>query len=206
MSTSSVEIDALDGFLADRQKQLLALVCELVATDSQIPPYADERAIVGVLSQVMDQLGLPQGEIIGPTPERPSLITRIPGSGGGRNLMLNGHVDTKPVGEARHLWRTNPLDPQVIDGQMYGLGTNDMKAAVAAMVFAASAVQETGIELSGDLVLGFVADEEGGASEGSKFVAPLLDGIDAALIGEPSGWERDWQGTIWCLGEFAVFE
>ena len=185
---------AVDAFLHDRESQLLSLVCDLVATNSQIPPTADERSVVALLVQVMDQFGFPRGEVLAPVPERPSLITRLSGTGNGLSLMLNGHVDTKPVGQARDLWHTNPLDPTIIDGQLFGLGTNDMKAAVAAMVYAALALRETGIELAGDLVLGFVADEENGASQGSKFVAPLLKNVDAVLVGEPSGWEYDWQG------------
>jgi acetylornithine deacetylase/succinyl-diaminopimelate desuccinylase-like protein len=88
---------------------------------------------------------------------------------------------------------TDPLAATVRDGRLFGLGSADMKAAVAAMVYAAAAVRAT-TELAGDLVLGFVADEEAGATYGSKFLAPRVEGVDAVLIGEPSGWERDWQG------------
>lgn len=192
--TKATQLAGIDAFLADREEQLIDLVRDLIATDSQIPPFADERAIVSQLQDVLQNMGLPAGEAIGPTPERPSLITRIAGSGGGRSLMLNGHVDTKPIGEARSLWRTNPHDATLMSGQLYGLGANDMKSAVAAMAYAAFALRETGTELAGDLILGFVADEEGGASRGSQFVAPLLEGVDAVLIGEPSGWSEDWQG------------
>lgn len=192
--TAGKTLAAVDAFLLDREEELIGFVRDLIATDSQIPPYADERAVVGLLDNVLQGMGLPESRIIGPSPERPSLITRIPGSGGGRSLMFNGHVDTKPIGESAHLWRTNPLDATIIDGQLFGLGSNDMKSAVAAMAYAAFALRETGVELAGDLILGFVADEENGASQGSKYVAPLLDGIDAALIGEPSGWTKDWQG------------
>ena len=85
--------------------------------------------------------------------------------------------------------------PELRDGRLYGLGSSDMKAAVAAMAFAAAALRAPGMpELRGDLVLAFVADEEDGGVHGSKFLAPRLHGVDACLIGEPSGWERDWQG------------
>jgi acetylornithine deacetylase len=132
--------------------------------------------------------------VLGPRPERPSLLATVKGTGGGRSLMLNGHLDTKPVGAARELWRTDPLVPTIVDGDLFGLGSNDMKAGVAAMSFAAAALVSTGTTLAGDLVLGFVADEEAGATEGSKYLAPLIEGVDAILIGEPSGWTEDWQG------------
>jgi acetylornithine deacetylase/succinyl-diaminopimelate desuccinylase-like protein len=184
---------ALDSFLDGHRDDLVALVADLVAIDSQIPPHADERAIVAFLRDRTAQLGLGRGEIVADDPDRPNLVTRLAGTGGGPALMLNGHVDTKPVGDAREQWLTDPLTATVRDGRMFGLGSADMKGAVAAMVYAAAAVRAT-TELAGDLVLGFVADEEAGASYGSKFLAPRLEGVDAALIGEPSGWDRDWQG------------
>lgn len=186
--------EAVDRVLAARRDELTALVCDLVAIDSQIPPHADERAIVAFLRERMAALGLGRGETVAAVPERPNVLNRIAGAGGGPTLMLNGHLDTKPVGDARPQWRTDPLRPQVRDGLLYGLGTSDMKAAVAAMVFAAVALRDSGTALAGDLLLAFAADEEAGAVLGSKHLAPLLEGVDACLIGEPSGWEHDWQG------------
>jgi acetylornithine deacetylase/succinyl-diaminopimelate desuccinylase-like protein len=187
------QAEALDDFLASRRAELESLVADLVAIDSRIPPDADERAIVSFLQDRLASFGLGRGEILAADPDRPNLIVRLPGTGGGPTLMLNGHLDTKPFGDARELWRTDPLMPEVHDGRLFGLGSADMKAAVAAMVVAAAAVGATG-RLAGDLVLALVADEEAGASLGARFVAPRLEGIDAALVGEPSGWERDWQG------------
>jgi acetylornithine deacetylase len=186
---------AIDAFLDERRAELTELVAELVGIDSQIPPYADERRIVAVLRERMAALGLGAGEVIAAEPERPNLVTRIPGSGGGRTLMLNGHLDTKPVGDALPLWESDPHVGELRDGRLYGLGTSDMKGAVAAMVFAAAALQQPGVPRpAGDLVLSFVADEEAGGNLGSRFIAPRLADVDACLIGEPSGWERDWQG------------
>ena len=109
--------------------------------------------------------------------------------------MMNGHVDTKPVGDARDLWHTEPLQAIRLGENIFGLGVSDMKAAVAAMLFAAYAIKTAGVQLRGDLVLCLVADEEAGASFGARYVAPLLGGeVDACLIGEPSGWQHDWQG------------
>src|SRR4051794_39129929 len=189
----AVDVLGVDAFLADHRDDLIALVADLVAIDSQIPPHADERAIVAFLQDRMAQLGLGRGETIAADPHRPNLIMRLPGTGDGPALMLNGHLDTKPVGDARDQWLTDPLTAERDDGRLFGLGTADTKGAVAAMVFAAAAIRAT-TTLSGDLVLGFVADEEAGANLGAKFLAPRLDHVDAVLIGEPSGWERDWQG------------
>jgi acetylornithine deacetylase/succinyl-diaminopimelate desuccinylase family protein len=185
----------LDDFLAAHGEELTRLVADLVRIDSQLPPQADERAIVAFLRRRMDELGLGAGEVLAAEEERPNLVTRIAGSGGGRTLMLNGHLDTKPVGDALASWHSDPLLPEIRDGRLYGLGSSDMKGAVAAMVFAALALRESGVPRPrGDLVLAFVADEEAGAGLGSRFLAPRLADVDACLIGEPSGWEHDWQG------------
>ena len=183
----------IDVFLAARRGELVDLCADLVRIDSQIPPYADERAVVAFLRDRMAELGLGRGEIVAADPSRPNLVLRMPGVGGGPSLLLNGHLDTKPIGDARALWESDPLTPDVRDGRLYGLGAADMKAAVAAMVFAAAAIRASG-PLAGDLVLAFVADEEAGSGLGARYVAPRLEGIDACLVGEPSGWERDWQG------------
>ncbi|AMB59156.1 M20 family metallopeptidase [Microterricola viridarii] len=193
-ATTTTHTELIDGYLDAGRDELIELVEQLIAIDSQIPPHADERAIVAFLSERLTEFGLGELSVIGPSEERPSLFLRMRGSGGGRTLMLNGHTDTKPVGEARGLWTTEPLDATHRDGNIYGLGATDMKAAVAAMIFAARAIKETGTPLRGDLVIGMIADEEAGAQLGAKYVAPFVEDVDAILIGEPSGWEHDWQG------------
>ena len=187
-------ISRVDALLAEWEDELLTTLCELIAIDSQIPPFADERAIIADLRARCEAFGLAdEVTVLGPAPERPSMLVRHRGAGGGPALMLNGHVDTKPVGEARALWRSDPHHATRRGDDIVGLGANDMKSGVAAMLFAARAVRAAGVRLRGDLVLGFVADEEDGANEGSRYIAPLIEDVDAVLIGEPSGWEEDWQ-------------
>lgn len=186
-------VQEIDAYLETERGRLFELVADLVAVDSQIPPHSDERAVAELLRERMAALGLGRGEVVAADPHRPNVVARIPGEGAGRTLMLNGHLDTKPVGAARDEWLSDPLTPEVRDGRLYGLGAADMKAAVAAMVLAAAALRATAA-LAGELVLAFVADEEAGATHGAKFLAPRLEGVDAGLIGEPSGWKHDWQG------------
>ena len=101
--------------------------------------------------------------------------------------MLCGHSDTKPVGDETE-WKTDPLKPVVRDGKMYGLGTTDMKGAVAAMIYAAAALQHSEAELAGEVLLVVNADEEYSMECGSEFLSADY-GIkaDVALLGEPSG-------------------
>lgn len=187
--------ELVEELLAARRGSLERLVEDLVAINSQIPPYGDEREIASFLRGIAVGLGLPEPEILAKDPARPNLVIRVPGEGSGPTLALNGHIDTKPVGDAADQWVTDPLVASRVGDRMYGLGVSDMKGAVACMLHAAAAIRDAGVRLKGDLVLIFVADEEAGAFYGSRFVAPLVkDGIDACLIGEPSGWTRDWEG------------
>ncbi len=186
--------ERLSGRLGELQPELDELVSELIAIDSQIPPYSNEQAIVAFLRQYADGHGLGAGRTLAKDPGRPNLVIRIESGRPGPVLGLCGHVDTKPVGSAAGQWRTDPFTATNLDGMIFGLGTSDMKAAVAAMVISARALRDVEAITAGALELILVADEEAGATYGSRWLAPRLGYLDACVIGEPSGWERDWQG------------
>jgi len=171
----------------DRNRtDLLRFAAELVATPSPNLP-GDERAVVQVILAEMQRLDLAGAEIAAKEPHRPNVIFRLPGARPGPTLMLCGHSDTKPVGDPTH-WQTDPLQPVFRDGKLYGLGSTDMKGAVAAMVYATAAVKQCETDLAGNLLLVINADEERSMTFGSEFLATEY-GIkaDAALLGEPSG-------------------
>jgi len=116
--------------------------------------------------------------------DRPNLVAILPGAGRGRSLILNGHVDTVPLGD-REQWTHDPLGGEVVDGKMYGRGTCDMKAGVAAMILAVRFLQEAGLELQGDVLIQTVVDEEGG---GNGTLSCVAEGYraDAAIVTEPT--------------------
>jgi acetylornithine deacetylase len=64
------------------------------------------------------------------------MAARFAGSGGGRSLLFNGHIDVVPS-EPRDRWTSDPNAAEVRDGNLYGRGACDMKGGVAAMTFAA---------------------------------------------------------------------
>ncbi len=168
----------------------VALAADLVAAASPNPP-GDEREVADVLVRTLRDLGIADVQVVGPAPHRRNVVARIPGRGGGRSLILNGHIDTKPPGDL-DAWETPPWEPVVRDGRLYGLGAADMKGAVAAMAFAAAEVARA--ELAGDLLLVFSADEEEGSACGARWLADQgMIAADAAIIGEPSGLARDWE-------------
>ncbi len=116
---------------------------------------------------------------------RPNVAAVLKSSGNGRSLVFNGHVDVVPATPEHH-WTVDPWGAEVQDGRMYGRGAADMKAGVAAMVYATRALMEAGVTLAGDLVLQTVIEEE---CTGNGALAALARGYgaDAAIIPEPFG-------------------
>ena len=180
-------LERLQGY----RQEVLEFTRELISTDSANPP-GDERAVAELVVGRLRQLGIQDVETVGPEEERPSVVARVSGASDGSNLILSGHIDTKPAGDLE-AWETDPWDPVILEDRLYGLGSGDMKAAVAAMVYAAAGLQETGLP-SGTLQLVLTADEEAGSVKGAKWMAEQgLLAADAAIIGEPSGITEEWE-------------
>lgn len=115
---------------------------------------------------------------------RPNVVATYRGSGGGRSLILNGHADVVAPGPLER-WSSPPFEPRVEGGRLYGRGSTDMKAGLAACVLALEAIKQVGGRLKGDVHLQSVVDEEGG---GNGTLACIARGYraDAALIAEPT--------------------
>src|SRR5207245_1138364 len=114
-----------------------------------------------------------------------NLVGRLPGAGGGRSLVLNGHLDVVPSTPDDH-WTHDPWGGEVEGGLMYGRGAADMKAGVSAMLFALRAVRQADVDLAGDVLAHLVIDEE---CTGNGTLACLAAGAvaDACVIPEPFG-------------------
>ncbi len=108
----------------------------------------------------------------------------LAGTGSGRKLLLNGHLDVVPVGDV-HAWRTDPWTGTVADGRVYGRGSCDMKGGVACIIHAAGAIARSGVQLHGSLAVQTVIGEEDG---GLGAFAAALQGprADGAIIAEPT--------------------
>jgi len=160
---------------------LLEVLRGLVRTNSinpsLVPGAPGEAAIAAYVAGVCRDAGL-EAEVVEAAPGRPNVIATLRGDGGGRALMLNGHLDTVSVeGMAQ------PFDARDERGRLYGRGSCDMKGSLAAMI-AASAALRAQAHLAGDLVLTFVADEEY-ASLGTEAIARTVR-ADAAIVTEPT--------------------
>jgi acetylornithine deacetylase len=162
--------------LVNEPPSLSELTSELVAIDSVnpalVPGGAGEREIAFFVADWCAKHGL-DVEMLGD--DRPSVVATRRGSGGGRSLLLNGHLDTVGVAGME-----KPFSPRVEDGRLYGRGAYDMKGALAAILLAAT--EATG--LRGDVIVTLVADEEL-ASIGTEAVVERVQ-ADAAIVVEPT--------------------
>jgi succinyl-diaminopimelate desuccinylase len=169
---------------------VLDITRDLVAIDSQNPGSA-ESMMAAYIEEWLATAGdctIVRHEFV---PGRPNLIVTA-GSGSQPHLALSGHLDTKPIGDAMPVWRTDPFQLTIVDDMAYGLGATDMKGAVAAMLVAFERYARSGSTAPVSLVL--TADEEQGSNAGAQALAEhgVLD-ADAIVIGEPSGVERSWE-------------
>jgi len=169
------------------------LTAALVAIDSVNPALvaggAGEGEIARVVAEWARSAGL-QAEILEARPGRPSVLVRARGTGGGRTLLLCGHLDTVGVeGMA------DPHAPRVDGDRLFGRGAYDMKAGLAAALVACR--EAAGLRLAGDLVVAAVADEE----HSSLGVQEALGAIsaDAAIVTEPTELELivAHKGFVW---------
>ena len=168
---------------------VVALTRHFVEVPSPNLP-GDEREMAVAVSDFARSAGLTDIRILAKEPERPNVLIDLDFGAGGRHLALSGHIDTKPVGDAN--WATNPFVGEIIDGNLHGLGTCDMKGGVAAMLIAAARVAQAAPS-RGRLTLVFTADEEYGSMYGSRYLAEeKLVNADAIVIGEPGGIMQDW--------------
>jgi acetylornithine deacetylase len=127
----------------------------------------------------------------------PNVVGVLKGSGGGRSMILNGHIDVVPAGN-RAQWQDEPFSGNVVEGKLYGRGATDMKGGNASLLLAVEALQRLGLKLKGDVIVQSVIEEESG---GAGTLAAIVKGYraDAALIPEPTNMRifPKQQGSMW---------
>jgi succinyl-diaminopimelate desuccinylase len=120
--------------------------------------------------------------------------------GGGPVVHLNGHIDVVPAGAG---WTVEPFAGVVRDGRIYGRGVCDMKAGIAASVFAAEAIARAGVDLPGTLEISGTVDEESGGFAGVAHLAQVgrirKGRTDFVVIPEPLNVDRI------CIGHRGVY-
>ena len=116
--------------------------------------------------------------------DRPNVVGIWKGAGGGRSLILNGHIDTVTI-EPRDAWTHDPFGAEIVDGKMFGRGASDDKGGVVAALWAVRCLRDLGIVLKGDVILESVVNEE---HAGNGTLACIARGYtaDAAIAAESS--------------------
>src|SRR5581483_10394096 len=193
---------SLDQALHYHEALLVNTLAELVRTPSEnLPPRGGEKACQMRIGEWLRELGIePDIYELAAVPEllghkeywpgrdyanRPNVNGVLQGAGGGRSLILSGHVDTVPA-DSPVPWKYPPFGASVEGGRLFGRGAWDMKAGVAMNLAVLRALRQSGIVLSGDLIFESVVDEEFGGVNGT--LAARLRGYnaEAAVIGEPT--------------------
>jgi acetylornithine deacetylase len=147
---------------------------------------------------------------------RPNVVGVYRGSGGGRSLLFNGHVDVIPAGP-RETWTHEPFSASLEGDRLYGRGASDMKSGLAAMTIAMETLMKLNLRLRGDVILEYTMDEE---LSGNGTLACVLRGYKAdagiccetsslhvqpacigriwfeiTVRGKPAGIQRRWEGV-----------
>ncbi len=218
-------LSAIDSFVEDRLDELVEFVQTLVRFETvsvDLEPGSEHRTNQeGALQELIaarlaeagaevdqwepDPAELAQHPMMPPWHhwrDRPLTVGTFRGAGGGRSLIVNGHVDVVDAGDQRD-WASPPFAAELRDGKIFGRGAVDMKGGVAAALFALEALRANGVALAGDVIFEAVPDEESCAM---GTVAAIARGYraDAGLVPEPTKL-RCWIATRGLLhGSFTV--
>lgn len=206
------------AWIAAQREEIIAFLQEMIRTPS-INPYfggvqpGGEAQVQEVIAQRMRALGTeverwePNADELAPYAgragyypgrdfrSRPNQAATLRGAGGGRSLLLTGHVDVVPPGAG---WTVDPFSAERRNGRIYGRGAVDMKGGIAAMIMAAEAVLRSGLKPAGDIIVGTVVDEEAGGMGTLDFVAHGYR-ADAAIMTESTDLHVAplCRGTLW---------
>lgn len=194
------EIDCKISSLIDEKKQEIIDLCQDLI---RIPSITgEEEQIQHFIAGYLDKMGLeldiwePDLSEMRQHPAynddglgykaRPNVVGILPGTGGGRSLLLNAHsdvVEPGPLGQ----WPRNPWAGEIAKGRIWGRGACDDKGGIACIIKAVETLSKLKISLAGDIILEIVIGEEYG-SNGNGTLASTMRGYtaDGAIVAEPT--------------------
>ncbi len=197
------EIDVLEPHLVSRvmneidsmREEIVELTCQLVKRQSVNPNYpnSDATKYLGgekecnlFLESHLLRMGC-KTDLFEKAKDRANVVGTLRGTGGGRSLILTGHIDTVPFGKLEDWDGHDPLSGAVKEGRIYGRGSCDMKSGIAAMSKAVEAITRCDIKLNGDVIIESVVGEETmDHLLGTTATVERGYKADAAIITEPS--------------------
>lgn len=146
----------------------------------------NETAAAELVAETMRSFGW-RPSIEAAAPGRPNVIAVLEGSRPGRTLLFEGHTDVVTEGDPSR-WARDPFGAEIVDGRLYGRGSADMKAGVAAMLFAVKALSQS--DFPGRVIVAALADEEGMMLGVKDFVRRgHAAQVDGAIVCEPEAQE-----------------
>jgi acetylornithine deacetylase/succinyl-diaminopimelate desuccinylase-like protein len=167
----------------------IALLQKLIQFDTSNPP-GREGPCIAYVNDLLTQAGFITTLVADPaTPDRPNLITRLPGRGQAPPLLLHAHADVV-VANAQE-WAHPPFAGEVADGFLWGRGTLDNKGGLVMNVAALLRAKAEGLAPAGDVIMAVLCDEEAGSPHGAKY-----------LVENHAGLFRD---VRYAIGEFGGF-
>lgn len=166
------------------QSRLLELLKDLISINSVNPSLSKngkgEYEIARYIGDYLERIGLDvKYQDLGEN--RSNVIGILKGQGKGKSLMLNGHSDT--VGTDK--MEISPFEPKYEKGRLYGRGSVDMKAGIAAQIMAVESLLASGVRPAGDILMAYTADEEYSSIGMESLLKEYT--ADAAIISEPTG-------------------
>ena len=198
MSLSSHPIDRIIAEVDAAADELVSFTQDLVRMPTVNPPGAEYEACAVFLGDDLTRRGYDVEYIVAEdrpehTPEYPrvNVVGSRRGSSGGPVVHLNGHIDVVPAGGG---WTVDPFAAVVRDGRIFGRGVCDMKAGIAAAVFAGEAIARAGVILPGAIEISGTVDEESGGFAGMAHLARVgrvsHPRTDFVIIPEPLNVDR----------------
>jgi succinyl-diaminopimelate desuccinylase len=177
--------------------KIVKLVQNLIQIKSVNPPGSTSE-IAGYIKEYISKRGL-KCKLYQQAKTKVNAVGTLSGSGD-KKFIWNGHLDVVPISKPDG-WSVDPWEGKVINSKILGRGTADMKGSIAAVISAACILADSDVELSGDWILGFTADEETGGKMGAEYLVKngILTG-NACIVGEPTSINKlgvGEKGVLW---------
>lgn len=170
-----------------KKDELIKFTQELVRINSVYDPEkaeANEKAAAEYIYEFLKKEGF-EVHIEEVAPGRPNVIAFLRGKQPGKTILFEGHTDVVTAGDPDQ-WNYDPFGAEIVGDRMYGRGTCDTKGNVAAAIFAAKAVKDSGQDFCGSILLCIPCDEEGMMIGIKDFIRRgWADSVDGAVICEP---------------------
>lgn len=167
----------IDTTVESMRSKIISFLQRLVQIPSENPP-GNYTEICNFLEKELTELGfevniveVPEERIRqeGLSTPRKNVIATLKGSGDGRHLIFNSHIDTIPASNPEK-WTYPPFSGAIADGRIYGRGATDSKGRLTAYIMAAVALKRARIPFRGDITIAATCDEETGGVLGAGYV------------------------------------